>query len=219
MAGSQRPLATGLSVVKGDFCVGVYPDVGLRRSATRVEVSVTGSLPHSFQPGRAGGGWKLQMASVRRTRRSRNWPGSARAWVPMWVSCSCTSAWMATWPWLANVSLVRPNTQTAAPGCSAPSRQLGYVRGSTAGRPVVQSRLIVDPFLCGGDQLGASSSGFVSQLDGLLEGHGEAVELPDDNEVERAVVPGGFGDHPGELVPGAGGVSDVAETVRPRALQ
>ena len=59
MAGSQRPLATGLSVVKGDFCVGVYPDVGLRRSATRVEVSVTGSLPHSFQPGRAGGGRKL----------------------------------------------------------------------------------------------------------------------------------------------------------------
>ncbi len=67
----------------------------------------------------------------------------------------------------------------------------------------MDSGLIVDPFLCGGDQAGANSSELVSQLDGLLEGHGEAVELPDDDIVERAVVPGGLGDHPGELVPAA----------------
>ena len=53
---------------------------------------------------------------------------------------------------------------------------------------MVQGRLITDAFLCGGDQAGANSSEFVSQLDGFLQELGEAVELPDDDEVERAIV-------------------------------
>ena len=48
----------------------------------------------------------------------------------------------------------------------------------------MQGRLIVDAFLCGRDQPGTSSSEFVSELDGFFQGHGEAVELPDDYEVE-----------------------------------
>ena len=73
---------------------------------------------------------------------------------------------------------------------------------------MVQGGLIIDPFLCGGDQAGANSSEFVSRLDGLLQEHGEAVGLPDDDVVERAIVLGGFGDHPGELVTAAVCVSE-----------
>ena len=80
-------------------------------------------------------------------------------------------------------------------------------------RPEVQGLLVVDPLLCGGNQSGANSSELVSQLDGLLEGHGEAVELPDDDVVERSEI---------ILVNSSRlpAVSlNVAETVRPRALQ
>ena len=69
-------------------------------------------------------------------------------------------------------------------------------------------RLVVDLSLLDGDQFCVNSSELVAQLYGLFQGHGGAVELPDDYEVESAVVPGGLGDHPGELVPGAGHVHE-----------
>ena len=55
-------------------------------------------------------------------------------------------------------------------------------------------RLVVDPFFCGRDQAGTNSSELVAQLDGLLEGPGETVELPDDDVVEDAVVAGDLGE-------------------------
>ena len=45
--------------------------------------------------------------------------------------------------------------------------------------------LTVEAFFCGRDQFGPNSSEFVSQFDGFLQGHGGAVELRDDYEVER----------------------------------
>ena len=55
-------------------------------------------------------------------------------------------------------------------GYSVSSGQLGYCRGSAAGCPMVQDLLVVDPFLCGGDQAGAtrlswSRSSIVSSRD------------------------------------------------------
>ena len=44
-------------------------------------------------------------------------------------------------------------------------------------------RLVVDYSFSGRDKLGADSSELVAELDGLLEGYGEQVQLPDDDEV------------------------------------
>ena len=90
-------------------------------------------------------------------------------------------------------------------------RLLGVNCRLRGGRPEVQGLLVVDPFLCGRDQAGADSSELVAELDGLLEGVGEPVELPDDDVVDGAVVACGLGDHLGELIAGAG---RVAEDVR-----
>ena len=81
------------------------------------------------------------MASARRIRCSKNWPGSARAWVAMWVSRSCTSTSMATWPWLASVSPVRPNTGAAATGVFGAIPPVGLRERLYGWRPEVQGLL------------------------------------------------------------------------------
>ena len=82
-----------------------------------------------------------------------------------------------------------------------------------------KSSLVLDAFFCGRDQPGANSSEFVAQLDGLLEGYGEQVELPDDDEVEGLssrvaweIILVNSSRLPGVSL-------NVAETVRPLAWQ
>ena len=68
-------------------------------------------------------------------------------------------------------------------------------------------RLVVDAALCGGEQLGAGLPELVPVGDGLLEGSGKAVELPDDYGVVGSPGPGHVDDESVELVAGADVVS------------